>query len=117
MMGFRARPWPLRIAAVLAILGGAVGALNAGAALIQVGSAPGYDARAVFGWIALGAAVCGATAAVAFLDRPIVAAPVLVVGGLVGTLAINLFYINTFYVAALPLWLAGTALLLVSARS
>ena len=44
--------------------------------------------------------------------RPALASVVIIVAGILGFAATLPWYINTFYVAALPLWIIGAAFLL-----
>jgi hypothetical protein len=72
---------------------------------------PAYQGRAIFGWVALGCAAATITAGLVVIPRPTIAVLILFIGGLVGSAAMSLFYINTFYVAALPLWWASALLI------
>jgi hypothetical protein len=49
--------------------------------------------------------------------RPATGAAVMVVTGLLGAVAINLFYINTYYVLAVPLWLIAAVTALTSSTA
>lgn len=100
---------------VAALLGSAIGVLSAIQALLAVGGAPTYSARLWAGWAALIlAALTGAGGLVA-LRRPGLASGLIAVAGLLGAVAINLFYINTFYVLAVPFWLVAAMLGLLAA--
>ncbi|MDQ2787753.1 MAG: hypothetical protein M3Y58_22420 [Chloroflexota bacterium] len=97
------------IAVLLGLLGGVIGVASAIAALVAVGGDPLYHARMGFGWLALAAAIV-ATLGVLLIARQTRGATVLVLlASGVGVVAINLFYINTFYVAAVPFWWLGAA--------
>src|SRR5919108_530310 len=101
------RAWWRRLAALFGLLGGGVAASGAAAALASVGGLPGYSARAAFGWAALALALVAGAAGLLARTHPAAAGAVMVVGGIAGAVAINLFYINTWYVLAVPLWLIG----------
>jgi len=114
MLGIFEPPMPrsLQIAAILALAGGAVAVWSAAVALAQVGADPAYQDRIAFGWAALVLGIL-TTAGVFLVARPPLAATTLLIGSLAGGVAINLFYINTFYVLALPLWWAAALLVAV----
>ena len=97
-----------RILAVFSALGGLVAVPSAVQALATVGSLPVYETRMGFGWLALALATVASVAPIALRDRPGLAATIVAVSGLAGSVAINLFWINTLYTVALPLWLIGT---------
>jgi len=106
LFGVRAFRWaPL----VFGLLGGVVAAPSAVQALLLVGRDPAYAPRAGLGWAALALALVASLAAVAMRGHPRLLALVTILAALGGGVAINLFYINTFYVVALPLWLVGAA--------
>ena len=107
--------WPGKIALGLALLGGLIGVANAALAVSQVGSLPDYSSRLGFGWLALAMAGLAAASGLLVRTRPIVAGVLMTVGALVGAVAINLFYINTYYLLAVPLWLVGAVFALVEA--
>jgi hypothetical protein len=48
---------------------------------------------------------------------PRLAAPVMMASGIIGCAAINLYYINTYYLVALPLWLLGGVLAHLAPRA
>jgi hypothetical protein len=104
----------IRVGMFLTLLGGCIAASSAVSALVQVGADPQYYGRAGFGWAALGCAMV-ATAGPIIIRRPTIVTVILLLGGAAGGIAMSLFYINTFYVAALPLW--WTAALLISLQS
>ena len=100
----------MKVVLLLTILGGFIAASSAMAALVQVGADPAYQSRNVFGWVALACAAL-ATGSPVIISRPTMAALILFIGGIAGGIAINMFYINTFYLAALPLWWVAALLL------
>ena len=100
---------------VLALLGGLVGVANAIWALVAVGGETAYAGRILFGWAALILALLAGAAGFLARTRPGVAGLVILVAGVLGFVAINLYYINTFYALALLLWLAAGVLGLVAA--
>lgn len=106
-----------RIGAFLGALGGIVAVLSVANGFVSVGADPVYRSRAFFAIVAL---VLGIIAAVSgFLPRthPAVAAALMLAAGTLGFLATLPWYINTFYVMALPLWIIGAALLVAGSRS
>ncbi len=56
-------------------------------------------------------------AALFLATRPAPASLAMLAGGVIGFVSINLFYINTLYGLAIPLWLIGAALVLIAART
>lgn len=104
------------VAVVLASLGGAIGVWSAAYALLHAGGAAVYHDRIGFGALALLCAALATAAGIAGRSRR--AAGLIVLASLVGGIAINLFYINTFYIAAVLLWwLSAFAMLLMPAIS
>ena len=96
------------IATALGVLGGLVGAASATSALWRVGNQPDYAARAPFGWLALALALGALVGGLLSARQPTLARVLLLGGSLLGFIAINLLYINTFYFLALPLcWLGA----------
>jgi hypothetical protein len=93
---------------VLAALGAAIAVPSAIQAIVEVGGAPVSESRVGFGWLALVLALVPIGAAALAGRRAALAGALTLLAGLGGAVAINLFYINTFYVAAVPFWLAGT---------
>jgi hypothetical protein len=104
------------IAIVLGVLGGIVGLVSAITAFVAVGGEAAYSARLWAGWAALLLALAATAAAVLISNRPTLASLAMLISGILGFVCINLFYINTFYVVAVPLWIVATALALISAR-
>lgn len=105
------------IAIVLGALGGVVGLVSAITAFVAVGGEAAYSARLWAGWVALLLALVATVAALLISNRPTVASLTMLISGILGFVCINLFYINTFYVVAVPLWIVATALALISART
>lgn len=105
------------IAIVLGALGGIVGLVSAITAFVAVGGEAAYSARLWAGWAALLLALVATVAALLISNRPTVASLTMLISGIIGFVCINLFYINTFYVVAVPLWIVATALALISART
>ncbi len=97
-----------RIAQLAGVCGGLVGASSSLAAFGAVGDEPAYAARAAFGWLAFALALGVLVGCLLVTSRPVTARVLLLGGSLLGFIAINLFYINTFYGLALPLcWFAA----------
>jgi hypothetical protein len=67
------------------------------------------------GYAALALSVVAGAGGLLAVRRPAAGAAVMVATGLLGAVAINLFYINTYYVLAVPLWLVAAAAALASA--
>ncbi|HEV2250618.1 MAG TPA: hypothetical protein VGT60_08935 [Candidatus Limnocylindria bacterium] len=102
-------------ARILAALGGLIGAGSVVVGLAGDGGTAPYQSRLPFALAAFGlAAVAGAapwwprrsSRASGFIVFP---------AGVVGFLCTQLWFINTSYVAALPLWLLASLLLLLAA--
>jgi drug/metabolite transporter (DMT)-like permease len=96
--------------AALAVLGSLIGGGSAVQALVVVGRDPAYQSRLSAGLAALLAALLAAAAALLFGRRPGRTGLLILLSGIVGVVAISLFYINTFYVLAAPFWLASAML-------
>jgi hypothetical protein len=103
------RKWWDVAATATALLAGIVGVSGAGLAITTVGSLPPYDSRVALGWTALALAAAASMVGLASPGRPAATALAMLVAGLVGAVAISFFYINTYYFAAVPIWvLAAT---------
>ncbi len=105
------------IAIVVGVLGGIIGLVSAISAFVAVGADPAYSVRLWAGWLALLLAVLAGVAALFMTTRPAAAGLTMLIGGFAGFVCINLFYINTFYGLAVPLWIVAAALALISART
>lgn len=99
------RPIALRVFGLCALAGGLVAAGSAIQALMTVGGA--YQSRMGFGWAAFLLGLATAAVPLTLTRRPRLAASVMMLAGVAGSVAINLFFINTFYVLALPVWIVG----------
>lgn len=95
------------LASLLALLGGAIGVASAIRALLVVGNDPAYHSRVFYGWIALLCALVASWSVLLTGRHRKTAMALMLFGGAVGAVAINLFYLNTHYVMALPCWLLG----------
>jgi hypothetical protein len=91
----------------IALIGSIIGVGSALHALIAVGNQPPYSDRMALGILALVMAADVTILPLAMRSRPRIAALVMVTSGIGGALAINLFYINTYYLLALPFWLVA----------
>ena len=104
----------------MALFGSIVGVSSVIAAFVATAAdreyVAAYAMRAGFGWLALLWAVAAAITGVLAVSRPRLAGVVLLLGGLAGGIAINLFYINTWYVGAVLLWWLGALVALVSPK-
>jgi hypothetical protein len=106
--------WRGAVVPSLAVLGGLIGAGSAVYALIAVGGVVPNTDRVSMGYAAM--ALSGAAGAAGLLAarRPATSAAIMVVAGLLGGVAINLFNINTYYVLAVPLWLIAAVVALAT---
>jgi hypothetical protein len=106
-----------RIGAILGLIGGVVAVVCVISGFAAIGADPLYQSRAGFGVAAL--ALGGVAGISGFLPRlhPTAAGALMLVAGILGFLATLPWYINTYYVAALPLWLIGAALVLAGGFS
>jgi hypothetical protein len=95
-------------ALALGLAGGLLAAGSAVSALLAVGRDPLYEPRLGFGIAALLLAGVTGLAALDVLAHPGRGALLMLGAGALGAVSINLYYINTLYVLALPLWLLGT---------
>jgi hypothetical protein len=100
-------PKALRLFVLCAGAGGLVAAGSAIQALMTVGGEAGYQTRLGFGWAAFLLGMAAAVVPLALTRQPRLGATVMMLAGLAGSVAINLFFINAFYVFALPVWIAG----------
>lgn len=111
-----------RITVVFSIAGSMIGILSAVYAIDIVGADPAYSERLWAGWLALLlAGVTGLASLVIILppdtsSLPLAIGSVMMIGGIAGFICINLFYINTLYGLAVPLWIAGAVLAFRDAR-
>ena len=105
-----------RLALLLALLGGVIGIGSAATALLAVAAEPAYAPRAGFGWLALVLAALAACGGLMAGRWPVASAAITVMAGLAGAVAINLFWINSFYLAAVPCWLASGVLATLGVR-
>jgi hypothetical protein len=113
-IGWVSRPmWWTTAVAALGVLGGVVGAGSAVYALVAVGGTALYVQRVGMGFAALVLAAIAGVGSLIAGQKPVAGAAVVVVAGLAGAVAINLFYINTFYVLAVPFWLIAAVVALM----
>jgi hypothetical protein len=110
-------PWWMRLARLMGVLGGTIGVYSATAELLAVGDTWPYETRVGFGVAALVLAVVAGASGVLVSGRPRACAAVMAFSGLLGAVAVNLFYINTAYVLAVPFWLLGATLALVAPKA
>lgn len=101
------------LAIVLGLIGSVIAVWSALSAFRAVGSDPAYSYRLWAVWAALLLPVLAAIATLFLRTRPIVASILILVFGIAGAVCINLFYINTFYVLAIPFWILAVAVGLV----
>lgn len=105
-----------RLGMLVGLLGGIVGVYSAAGALVALGGLPGYGDRAGFGWAALVLALLASTGGFLAPAHRLAAGLLMMGAGFLGSVAINFFYINTFYLIAGFLWLVGAALVLLEPR-
>ena len=100
-------------AVAVGLLGGGIGVAAAASALLEVGGVTPYSERAGFGWAALALAGLAMAGGALARTRRGLAVGLLLVGSIAGSAAMALFWLNSWYVAALPLcWLAAALALL-----
>jgi hypothetical protein len=92
-------------ALILGVAGGVIAIASVVSALLAVGGNPQYQSRLWVAWLALALSLLAGIAAILIVRRPVAASIVMSLSGLAGFLCINLYYINTWYVLALPIWL------------
>ncbi len=103
--------------AILGLIGGVVAALSVMSGFVAIGTDPLYQSRAGFGIAALALGVIAGVSGLLPRLHPAAASVLMFVTGTLGFVATLAWYINTLYVAALPLWLVGAVLILVGGFS
>jgi hypothetical protein len=99
-----------RLTLLFGALGAIVSVYSAMQAIVEVGSQAPYDQRAGLGWLALALAAAAGLASTQATTRPAAAGTTMLVTSTAGFIAINLFYINTFYsLGVLLLWAGAVA--------
>jgi hypothetical protein len=115
LLGWRAGPlWRKAVVPSLSVLGGLIGVGSAVYALTTVGGVVPYSDRVSMGYSAIALSVAAGGAGLLAARRPATSAAITVGAGLVGGVAINLFYINTYYILAVPLWLIAAVVALAT---
>ena len=104
-------------AIVLGVLGSIIAIYSAITAFIIVGGDPAYASRLWVGWLALILAAFAGIFALLMTARPVPASLMMFVSGTAGFISMNLFYINTFYGLAMPLWLIAALIAWIATRS
>jgi energy-coupling factor transporter transmembrane protein EcfT len=99
-----------RSALILGVAGGVIAIASSISALLTVGGNPQYQSRLWAGCLTLALSVLAGSAAIFIARRPVAASIVMSLSGLVGFFSINLYYINTWYILALPIWLVALIL-------
>ena len=105
------------IAIVLGMLASLIGVLSAISAFSAVGSDPAYSYRLWAGWASLVLAILAGLAAIFMTTRPRAASLTMLISGMLGFVCISLYYIETFYMLAFPLWFIATVLAWISTTS
>lgn len=106
-----------RLGALIGLLGGIAAVVSVASGYAAVGADPLYESRWVFGVMALLLGIVAGLSGLIPRLHPGAAAAVMFVAGMLGFLCTLVWYLNTWYVAALPLWLLGALLLLLGALS
>jgi hypothetical protein len=115
--GVRKVKYMRSISIVLGMLASAIGILSAISALSAVGADPAYNARLWAGWASLILAILAGVAAILITTRPRPASLLMLISGILGFVCVNLYYIDTWYMLAIPLWFIGTLLAWISAET
>jgi uncharacterized membrane protein HdeD (DUF308 family) len=102
------------IAIALGLLASLIGVFSTISAFSIEGSDPAYSARLWAGWASLVLAILAGVAAIFMTTRPRAASFIMLFSGILGFVCISLYYIDTFYMLAVPLWFIGTVLALIS---
>jgi hypothetical protein len=100
----------------LLVLGGLIGLSSAGLATATLGAVGPYESRVALGWAALGFAAVASVAGLAGRTSPVRLSALVLVCALLGGVSMSLFFLDTFYWAAVPLWLLAAVLTLANAR-
>lgn len=106
-----------RIGALIGVLGGIAAVVSVLSGFATIGADPLYEPRWGFGAAALGLGVVAGASGLIPRLHPAAAGVLMFVAGMLGFLSTLVWYLNTWYVAALPLWLLGALLLLLGALS
>jgi hypothetical protein len=101
------------VATATALLAGIVGVSGAGLAITTMGSLPPYDSRVALGWTALALAAAATVLGLSSPARAAVSGLAMALAGLMGAVAISFFYINTYYFAAVPIWVLAAVFRLI----
>jgi hypothetical protein len=104
-----AENWREATAGAVTLIAGVVAMASAGVAIADVGALQPYDQRVGLGWVAMALAALATAAGLSTRHWPIAACAVMLLAGLMGAVAISFFYVNTYYFAAVPLWLIAAA--------
>jgi hypothetical protein len=104
------------VAKLVAAAGGVVGIVSVIAGLVGEGGTAPYGGRFVFAGLALVLAAIAGAAPWSPRLSPRAAGLIAFPAGLIGFLATQLWFINTYYEFALPLWLIASAVLIAAPR-
>lgn len=100
------------LASGTALLGGLVAVASAVNGLAALGSVTPHDSRLGFWWLALGLAILATASGLLARSHRVAGSALMLLAGLSGTVAMGLFSINTYYWAAVPVWLLAAVLAL-----
>ena len=106
-----------RLGALVGVLGGIAAVVSVASGFMAIGADPLYEPRWGFGIAAL---LLGVVAGISGLIPRLhagAAAVLMFSAGVLGFLCTLVWYLNTWYVVALPLWLLGALVLLLGALS
>lgn len=106
-----------RLGALIGVLGSIAAVVSVVIGYTAIGADPLYEPRWGFGAAALVLAVVAGLSGLIPRLHAGAAAVVMFVAGVLGFLCTLVWYLNTWYVAALPLWLLGALLLLLGTLS
>jgi hypothetical protein len=102
------------IAIALGTVASLIGIFSTISAISVVGGDPAYSFRLWAGWASLVLAILAGIAAILITTRPRAASLTMLISGMLGFVCINLYYIDTFYMVAVQLWIIATLLAWVS---
>ncbi|HKV57221.1 MAG TPA: hypothetical protein VJO32_03035 [Ktedonobacteraceae bacterium] len=105
------------IAIALGVLGSIIAIYSAITAFAIAGGDPAYSSRLWADWLALILAAFAGILALFMIARPVPAGLIMLISGITGFISINLFYINTLYGLAVPLWFIAAIIAWIATRS
>lgn len=106
-----------RLGALIGLLGGIAAVVSVASGYAAIGADPLYEPRWGFGAAALLLGIIAGLSGLIPRLHAGAAGGIMFVAGVLGFLCTLVWYLNTWYVVALPLWLLGALLLLLGAIS